>query len=603
MAKFTFQGLRAKYSDENPYAVLGLQEGCALQEVKAAYKSHALQVHPDKPSDDLSVEQQTELFQLLGTAYDKIRTGSLCAGVLYGDLAGEHTAAAFSPQQTHDRNAGTKETLRVARQHALHAKWTKELQFLERQEVIAVKTERQSGKVAARLAKEVAQAEARAKRIVKESRAKRVGKDPRAKLWPEKAQAQAKASPKLANAHDAPKLDRRERNSGKPEKQRTDWAADQRIAAREAKRSENKGLLTNDDFIKSGLGLDRRAENLRSVDATAEKLVPRSQRFRSTVSDPLEAHKIIRGQNGKRSLNATIPTTEDWETHQESESLELREQWAATDIVKAHKQECQRVEAAQVSTGQHAKRLEKSRNRMAFLKEQLKAVGPLHSESMDSRTRKAVLSGRGNTVESLPSGQEQRQAAWEANWRQMLIEEALLTSSDLSNISGDVPDFCLAGNTDRAKELNLIGPSCFECNDDGHVIAVNGSRIPTVDMAAMAVAEYKEAHVYWDESLRGWVIPPGINPLLALASLRDPDCMQMSWAWERFELMLEEGFVNGRYPGQTHSDEPPRTMTALRVKGKESKRTAGPPDTMCYKEDFPRLPAATAGTLGSQMLL
>lgn len=52
--------------DYNPYKVLGLENGCPVQEVKKKYRQLALKLHPDRKPDD---PKAVELFELATKAY------------------------------------------------------------------------------------------------------------------------------------------------------------------------------------------------------------------------------------------------------------------------------------------------------------------------------------------------------------------------------------------------------------------------------------------------------------------------------------------------------------------------------------------------------
>ncbi|KAK4547838.1 hypothetical protein LTR36_010557 [Oleoguttula mirabilis] len=446
MAETEFRRMRAEYNSSDPFAVLGLQVGCTLLDVKDAYRSHALQLHPDRPSDGLTTEQQTELFQLVGTAYDKIRAQMASEEPQTEDIVAREEDADFhSPQQVRKRVADAKARLEAARQEALHSKWAEELQSLLGEEKFAAKTAKFQEKAAARVELEARGADKRAKRIAKESRGK--GRDP--------AKREATSAPKPS---ERPKRSGKER---KPVRERSDWAAGLRDSVGQGKESRGPlADLTKKGVIESGLGLARRPEVERNADATSTQ-VSRKERFTTKESDPLEAFQAAEHNNGVRSLNAAIPTDEDWEENSYYLTPKLRVQWGAAEAAKEAKLEDELNEAAQAQAAEQAKAHERRSKRIANLKEQLKAVGQLNGKTMDPRTRKAVLSGKGNAVAALPSGQRARERTWESERHRILQEESLLTEGDWASVlvhpkdGATKSDYCVEGHTNVLAPLNV----------------------------------------------------------------------------------------------------------------------------------------------------
>ena len=63
---------RKRYAADSPYAVLGLEYGASLEEVKKAFRRLAKEMHPDvaEKSDDSEVEGIDERFVKLNAAYE-----------------------------------------------------------------------------------------------------------------------------------------------------------------------------------------------------------------------------------------------------------------------------------------------------------------------------------------------------------------------------------------------------------------------------------------------------------------------------------------------------------------------------------------------------
>ena len=60
---------------QTAHCVLGVEEGASAAEIKAAYKQHCLQWHPDKQvnaADDDSQRRAKAMFQRAQAAYDEL---------------------------------------------------------------------------------------------------------------------------------------------------------------------------------------------------------------------------------------------------------------------------------------------------------------------------------------------------------------------------------------------------------------------------------------------------------------------------------------------------------------------------------------------------
>jgi DnaJ like chaperone protein len=60
-------------SKNNPYFILGIEQGASLEEVKAAYRKMILKSHPDKREDHTSEEDASDKFREVKKAFEIIR--------------------------------------------------------------------------------------------------------------------------------------------------------------------------------------------------------------------------------------------------------------------------------------------------------------------------------------------------------------------------------------------------------------------------------------------------------------------------------------------------------------------------------------------------
>jgi DnaJ like chaperone protein len=60
-------------ADNNPYKVLGIEEGVAFEAVKTAYRKMILKHHPDKKAADISEEEATLKFKEIQKAFEVIK--------------------------------------------------------------------------------------------------------------------------------------------------------------------------------------------------------------------------------------------------------------------------------------------------------------------------------------------------------------------------------------------------------------------------------------------------------------------------------------------------------------------------------------------------
>jgi DnaJ like chaperone protein len=60
-------------SENNPYFILGIEEGASLEEVKTAYRKMILKSHPDRRQEDISEEEAGRKFREIQKAFDTIR--------------------------------------------------------------------------------------------------------------------------------------------------------------------------------------------------------------------------------------------------------------------------------------------------------------------------------------------------------------------------------------------------------------------------------------------------------------------------------------------------------------------------------------------------
>lgn len=110
--------LRIEYGD-TPEAVLGVSSTATEAELRDAYRSFALKIHPDKAPDDSVRELHTLLFQKVQSSYD----------ALLNDRLADPSATSPPPQQLpetlaalHARNVAFKEALQKERTRATDAK-------------------------------------------------------------------------------------------------------------------------------------------------------------------------------------------------------------------------------------------------------------------------------------------------------------------------------------------------------------------------------------------------------------------------------------------------------------------------------------------------
>ncbi|KAK5110973.1 hypothetical protein LTR85_000683 [Meristemomyces frigidus] len=540
--------MRAYYSKADSLAVLGLKPGCTLLDARDAYKLHALQLQSDRHSDVLSTPQQTELFQLLGTAYENAKNEIIDGARHKGAKAQEPVSR--STQRSHDPVAETKEKLRASRQKALQTKWTEEFQAL----VCSDALERRISEAveAGDFTNQILETEARHRRIIRDARGK------------------GKVPPDLPPVTDAPKLRRREKKSGKAAKgekakihntehlQKKERLRKEALQELESGRRQETSEVTTDDIIMSGLGLPRRPEDMRSYDINSDDRVPREVRFECKTSDPLEDFNLPTYANGKRSMNVTMPTVDfvdggkkmgkrafklsrskhstnadtptvearvddesvadEWVDDKDIEdrSIEggfeedshywaLMAQWESARVMKEAKLEYQASVAAQTREAEEVRTRDKRAKRIETLQEQLKAVGPLNGKPMDKLTVKAVLSGTGNAVDALPNDQKTKQHIW----KQQQEHKAL------------------------------------EIDEDEVVRTVNGRRVVTADVAALTLAEKEESRILWDSNGCGLSVAVEVNPLTALACLRAEEeyAAQLIWVEKEYQMLWDEGVV------------------------------------------------------------
>lgn len=110
--------LRIEYGD-TPEAVLGVDSTSTEAELRDAYRSFALKIHPDKAPDDSVRELHTLLFQKVQSSYD----------ALLNDKLADRSATSPPPQQLpetlaalHARNVAFKEALQKERSRATDGK-------------------------------------------------------------------------------------------------------------------------------------------------------------------------------------------------------------------------------------------------------------------------------------------------------------------------------------------------------------------------------------------------------------------------------------------------------------------------------------------------
>ena len=101
---------------EHPLDVLGLSDGATVEDIKAAYKTIALRLHPDKCPEELR-ELHTLLFQTVHRAYTKVMEDGVT-----GDGIATDKEVAESWEALHARNLDFKEKLRKEREQTQAAK-------------------------------------------------------------------------------------------------------------------------------------------------------------------------------------------------------------------------------------------------------------------------------------------------------------------------------------------------------------------------------------------------------------------------------------------------------------------------------------------------
>lgn len=163
----------------SPYEILGLHQNNSpdASEIKAAYKSLALRLHPDKAPSDSLLATHHRLFLKLRQAHDQLLNGN--SGAPEAPVVSEYKAILEGPLSLHQRNLDFKAKLRDQRRAAVSAKHELETRAARNAQIIAAKAAKAKHFAAKKKAREAAAADKRTEKAAKRASAK--GTDPRNK--------------------------------------------------------------------------------------------------------------------------------------------------------------------------------------------------------------------------------------------------------------------------------------------------------------------------------------------------------------------------------------------------------------------------------------